>query len=140
MTALTIAGAHVVCYVNGKLYGRITNFSWSSQTANRPIYVLDTVDPVELAPGQTKISASMNVIRLHGDGGLQGTGMVPNYEQIPNGKYFTFTLIDRLTDLTIFNANYCKIQDESWSVPSKGLVTGSVRFEALEWSNSDARI
>jgi hypothetical protein len=133
--AKTITGGHIVVYINSKLYGRCSNFSWDSQTAHKPIYGIDQADPFEFSVGQTKISGSMAVYRLSGDGGAQGAGLIPTYEDIPRGKYFNITLIDRSNDLILFQAKFCVLQSEGWSVPSKGIVTGSLRFEAIDWSN-----
>jgi hypothetical protein len=135
MAAKTLTGPHIICYVNGKLYGRVSNFSWDSQTVHKQIYGLDSADPFELAAGQTKISGSLTIYRLIGDGGAQGAGIVPKYEDMPRGRYFNMTMIDRSTDLILFQARYCVLQAESWSVPMRGIVTGQLHFEAIDWSN-----
>lgn len=135
MQAKTLTGGHIVCYVNGKLYGRVSSFNWDSQTNHKPIYGIDSADPFELAAATTKISGSMAVYRLHGDGGAQGAGIVPKYEDMPRGRYFSITLLDRSTDLILFQARYCVLQAESWSVPSRGIITGQLHFEAVDWNN-----
>lgn len=135
MAAKVLTGAHILVYINGKLYGRCSHFAWDSATQHKPIYGLDTADPFELAAAQTKIAGTMTVFRLHSDGGAQGVGMVPKYEDMPRGKYFSISLIDRSNDLQLFEARYCVVQSESWSVPAKGVITGSVHFEGIDWSN-----
>lgn len=135
MAAKVITGAHIVCYINSKLFGRVSSFNWDSQTMHKPIYGLDTADPFELAASQTKIGGTMTLYRLHSDGGAQGAGMVPKYEDMPRGRYFTVSLIDRSNDLLLFEARYCVVQSESWNVPAKGIITGSVHFEGIDWSN-----
>ena len=135
MSAKTLTGAHIMCYVNGKLYGRVSSFTWSSQTVHKPIYGIDSADPFELAAANTKITGSMSVYRLIGDGGAQGAAIVPKYEDMPRGRYFNVTLIDRSTDLILFQAKYCVLQSENWTIPSKGIITGQLQFEAIDWSN-----
>ncbi len=135
MSSKTITGARIMCYINGKLYGRASSFTWNSQTAHRPIYGIDSCDPFELAASTTKISGTMSIYRLIGDGGAQGAGMVPTYEDMPRGRYFNITLIDRGTDSVLFQARYCVVQTESWNVAAKGIVTGQVSFEAIDWNN-----
>jgi hypothetical protein len=139
MTAKLLTGAHIVCYVNGKLYGRCSNFSWQSSTQHKPVYTVDVGEPSELAPTQTRLSATMSLYRLAGDGGAQGANMIPRYEDIPRGRYFSMVLIDRSTDLVLFQARYCVCQSESWSVPSKGIITGNINIEAIEWSNENSK-
>lgn len=135
MAAKTITSAHIVCYINGKLYGRVSSFSWDSQTIHKPIYGVDSADPFELAASSTRISGNMQIYRLMGDAGAQGAGIVPKYEDMPRGRYFNITLIDRATDLILFQAKYCILQAESWNVPSRGIITGQCHFEAIDWSN-----
>jgi hypothetical protein len=133
--AKTITGSSIICYINNKLYSRVSNFTWDSQTINKAIYALDSNDPFELGATQTKIGGTVSVYRLHGDGGAQGAGMVPEYASLSRGKYFSITLIDRFNNQVLFNASNCVLQSETWSVPSKGIITGSLRFEAIDWSN-----
>lgn len=135
MSSKTLTGARIVCYINGKLYGRVSSFTWDSQTAHKPIYTIDAAEPFELAAGITKVGGTISVYRLIGDGGAQGAGIVPKYGDIPRGKYFSIMLIDRGTDLVLFQAKYCSLQTESWTVPQKGIITGSLHFEAIDWSN-----
>lgn len=135
MAAKSLTGAHIVCYINGKLYGRVSNFTWDSQTVHKQIYGLDSADPFELAAAQTKIGGNVSIYRLIGDGGAQGAGIVPKYEDMPRGRYFNVTLLDRSTDLIVFQAKYCVLQAESWSIPMRGIITGQLHFEAIEWSN-----
>lgn len=133
--ARVLAGAAVVCYVNGIPFGRVTHFSWRSNTPRRAIYGLDVVDPSELAPTITKCVGSIKLYRTIGDGGLQGAGMSAGYEDLPRERYFTLQLVDRGSDQVLFQAEYCTTTNESWDASSKSIVTGSLEFEALAWSN-----
>ena len=133
--ARVLSSAAVVCYVNGVPFGRVTHFSWRSSTVRRAIYGLDTVDPSELAPTVTKCVGSVKLYRTVGDGGLQGAGMSAGYEDLPREKYFSLQLIDRGSDQVLFQAEYCTVNNESWDVAIKAVVTGSLEFEALAWSN-----
>jgi hypothetical protein len=135
MSAKTLTGAHIIVYINGKLYSRCSAFSWNSQTVHTPIYGIDSPEPFELASGQTKVSGTMSVYRLVGDAGAQGAGMIQKYEDVPLGKYFNITLLDRSTDLIVFQARFCALSSESWNIAAKGIITGQLAFEAIEWSN-----
>jgi len=133
--AKVITGAAVICYVNGGLFGRVTDFSWRSATPRKANYGLDSVDPHELAPTTTKISGSLRLLRTVADAGAEGAGMAANYEDLPREKYFTLQLVDRATDIVIFQAQYCSTTMQAWNVPTKGTVTGTLEFEAISWSN-----
>lgn len=133
--AKTLTGAKIQCYINNNLYGRATSVSWESATVHRPIYTIDSADPIELGATITKLSGNITVYRLTGDGGARGMGIVPKYEDVPRGKYFTLTLIDRSNNSIIFESKNCVLQSESWTLSSRSVTVGQLRFEAIDWKN-----
>ncbi len=135
MKSNNLTAARVVLYVNGKLYGRVTDFRWNSSTSGREIYGIDSPEPFELANTTTRCSGSMSVLRLGQDGGAEGAGMTVSYADISREKYFSLALVDRVTDTIIFQARRCKLTSQSWDVPARGRVTGNLDFVACDWSN-----
>lgn len=92
--------------------------------------------PYELAPTQGKITASMKVYRTVGDGGAEGAGMTATFEEVARERYFSVMLVDRgAQDTVLFQADNCSLVSQAWSVPTRGIITGSLEFEALMWSN-----
>lgn len=130
-----VVAAHIICYINGQRFGRLSHFSFRSVTQRRALYGLDSVDPNELAVTQTKISGNMKVFRTIGDGGAEGAGMASAYEDLPREKYFTIQLVERGSDQIIFQAEMCACISQSWDIPAKGVVSGTIDFEAISWSN-----
>lgn len=130
-----ITTAQVVLYVNGNPHSQVTDFRWDSSTPPKAIYGLDSGEPYELAPGVTKVNGNIGLLRVLGDGGLEGLGAIPQLHELPRGKYFALALIERTSDTQIFRADRCWVVAQSWSVPTKGRITGSASFEALDWSN-----
>lgn len=128
--------ASVVCYINGKPYGLVTTFQWSSQTARKAIYGLDSTTPYELAPTVSKVTGSLGLIRQVGDSGIEGAGIAAPVPLLPREKYFTIALIDRTTDTIIFRADYCSVTNQTWTASARALVSGSISFEALDWANT----
>lgn len=133
--SILATSARVVLYANGRHYAQVTNFAWSAATPPKAIYGLDSGEPYELAPTITKVTGTMGLLRAVGDGGLEGAGVAPHLPDLPRGRYFSVTLVDRLTDVQIFRAERCWVVSQSWDVPSKGRITGSCVFEALDWNN-----
>src|SRR5258708_730533 len=88
MPALIVAGAHILCYVNGRLYAQVSEFKWSSSTPRKAIHGIDATDPFELAPTITMIKGEVKVFRLSGDGGFQGLGVSASFSDLPKEKYF----------------------------------------------------
>jgi len=134
--ARVIPSAAVYVYINGKPFGRCSDFNFRAITPRRAIYGIDSLTPYELAPSQTKVTASMKVYRTVGDGGAEGVGMAAPYEHVQLEKYFSVMLVDRgAMDTVIFQADFCSITGQSWSIPVRGIITGSLEFEALAWNN-----
>lgn len=134
MPAKTLSSAAVVCYVNGSLYGKVTGFRFTSAVNRRVLHSIDTLEPFELTPGPTKISGQIRLLRLIDDGGAEGA-FTAHFNNLSAEQYFSFVLLDRGTGVVIFKASQCSILNQSWEFPSKGIVTGSIEFEALDWSN-----
>lgn len=130
-----VTGAKVALYINGRPYAQVTSFRWDSLTPAKPIYGIDSGEPYELAPTTTRIAGNVGMVRLIGDGGLEGPGITHHFGDVPRGKYFSLTLVERGTDTTIFRADRCTATSQSWDVPNKGMVQGQMAFEALDWSN-----
>jgi hypothetical protein len=133
MKARTITGASVICYVNGKVLGRATGFSFQSVTPRRAIYGIDSCEPYELAPTQAKVSGTISVVRTIGDGGADG--MVADFEDLSRERYFSIALVERGSDRVFFQASACSLVSQLWSIPSKSHISGTLSFEALGWSN-----
>jgi hypothetical protein len=130
-----MVSAHVVCYINNKMLGVVTGFSWTSNTPRKEIRSIDIPVPVELASTTTSVSFSMSVLRATGDGGMQGSGVVVPQNLVSREKYFTILLVDRATDLPVFKADFCQTDSESWTVTPKSLLSGQVQGKGLIWNN-----
>ena len=134
-TSSLISSAKIVCYVNGGVYGKATSFQWSVGTTKRPIMGLDSGEPYEFAPGPTKVTGQVGVLRLSKDGGLEGAGITVPLEELTREKYFSLTLVDRSNNTIIFRAEKCTVQSQSWTVTPRSFVIGSFDFEAINWAN-----
>lgn len=130
-----ITGARVILYVNGKPYTKVTSFSFNSTTGRREIYGIDSAEPYELAPTTSQCQGQIGIYRIMADGGAEGAGMVAPLPDLTLEKYFTLALVERTTDTIIFSANQCSAVSQAWDIPSRGFVTGSIAFKAIEWSN-----
>lgn len=133
--AKVISGAGVVAFLNGKRYGRVRNFQWSSETPRKAQYGLDCMEPFELQPTVTRCNGRLTIYRTVGDAGAEGAGLTTPFEQLPREKYFSLMLVERGSDTVIFEATYCAVVRQSWTAPERGIVTGDVEFEAIEWNN-----
>lgn len=134
-----IAGPKVKLLINGKLFGRVVSFRWNSDTPKSAKYGIDSMQPYELASTITRGSGTMNVLRISGDGGAEGAGITAAYPDLSREKYFSVTLIELNTDLTLFQARKCSLVSQNWDISAKSLVSGSLSFEFIDFSNEIAR-
>jgi hypothetical protein len=93
------------------------------------------MEPFELAPTVTKVEGSLSIYRQAGDGGAEGAGITVAFPDLPRELYFRVTVIDRRTQTILFNAPRCKVTGQSWEIPSRGHVTGTLNFTAATWTN-----
>ena len=133
-SAVLVSGA-VICYVNGIRCGKVTSFRWSSETPRKEIFCLDQNIPVEEAPTTARCSGSLGLIRLVHDGGLEGIGVIAHSSQVERERYFTIMIVDRISNSILFRADSCSATAQSWDIPSRGLVSGTLNFSCLSWSN-----
>jgi hypothetical protein len=133
--AKTVTTAGVLVFINGTLYGRVASARFSSSTPRNVIYGLDSTEPFEIASSTTKVNGQLEIYRTIGDGGIEGAGMVASFKDLPREKYFSIQIIERGSETVIFEAPYCSIINQSWSMASKGMVVGTIEFEALDWVN-----
>lgn len=133
-----LTGAGVVCYVNGEEYGVVSGASWQVTYNRKAIYAIDSPTAHELAPAIVTITGTLRVFRVMLDGGAEGFGYVTFPKDIFAEEYVTINLIDSKSDSVLFNSNKCSVMSQSWDVPAKGLVTGTITFQAIDWSNEAA--
>ena len=133
--SLLAAGPKVVLYVNGTPMRACSGFTFSSDTPRGERYGLDSGQPYELTPGPTRAGGTINVYRLIGDGGAQGMGIVAQFSDLPRAKYLSLALVERHSGIILYRADRCSIVHEQWSAPAKGLMTGTIQFKSLDWSN-----
>jgi hypothetical protein len=130
-----VVGAHLLCFINGRLFGEVTAIQWDSATPNVSRVGIDSLTPFELSPVGAKMSGNVSLFRLHGTGGLEGRGIVAPFSHIAREKYFSILIVDRVTGKRLNQADYCKVNNQSWRMVARQRVEGSFSFEGIDWSN-----
>jgi hypothetical protein len=133
--SVALSAPQVALYVNGNQFGRVNSFSYSVDTPRRKLNTVDSLIPFELATMGTHISGAMTIYRTVLDGAAEGAGMVAPIDELPREKYFSIVLVDLTTQVVIFQADFCSVEQQSWSIASKSLITGSVAWSALSYQN-----
>jgi hypothetical protein len=133
--SILLSAAQVALYINGNQFGRVNGFTYSVDTPRKRLATVDSLIPFELATGQTHITGNMTIYRTALDGAAEGPGMVAPIDELPREKYFSIVLVDLTTQVVIFQADFCSVEQQSWSINSKGLVMGTVAWSALSYQN-----
>lgn len=131
----TVRGADLQVYVNGSLFGVATAVRWSADPGRHAIYGIDQYTPFELAPGQSVIKGTVDIVRQHLDGGIEGRGAAAPERQLLLEKYFSIAIVDRSTDSAILAIDSAAVDSQQWSSQTRGILTGSFTFTGLGWSS-----
>lgn len=136
---MVVRGGELKVYVNNNLLGIVTEMSFRSTNNAKPIYGLDSSEPFEIAETVNHVSGQLTVVRLRGDGGMEGRGLMASPAKVHLEKYSTIYVIHRFTDTVIFACDRARLTDQQWSVSAKGIMTGRVSFEGIGWINESGR-
>jgi hypothetical protein len=113
----------------------VTDFQYSISTPRQSSYGLDATEPFELGVTTSSITGSLSLYRLSQDGGAEGAGFAATLPDLSRETYFSMMLIEEHSNTVLFEARRCSIESQSWTVASRSMVTGSVAFKAIEYSN-----
>jgi len=139
MTTFTIPTAAVALYINGKPYGAVSGFHWSSMTPHKETGGIDSLEAQELIPVGAAVRGSFELYRITGSGGMEGIGVTTQFDKMGSNRYFVLQLIDMRNDTILFQARSCVADQQSWDAPVRSLVTGSLMFKGLTWDNEAAQ-
>ena len=135
MIPRVVVSARTVVWINGRRFGKATDFGFSISTGLTENRGIDSPVPYELAPGACRVSWTLQVLKVTMDGGAEGAGMTAPFEDLPNAKYFSFALIDYLTDAVLFKSDTNMVAHQEWRGAARGLVTGTIQATGIYYSN-----
>jgi hypothetical protein len=128
-----VVGAGLLVIVNGTLLGTTTSFSWESVTEKKAIYALDASEPYEMAPTTTRVTGAISFVRPSLVGGLEAQGITVSFADQPRQKYVNIIVLDKKTGLPVFETDSAVILRQRWSGSARGVMEGSLSFEAVDW-------
>lgn len=135
MRNFTVRGNDLAVYINGNLFGIVSDLRWEQSYGRRAIHGIDSIFPFELASGTADVQGSMSIFRLHNTAGLEGQGIIPVDYKLPRERYFSLQVVDRVSDTVILQINRCAVSQQSWSVASTNVLQGSFSFLGIGWAN-----
>lgn len=135
MRNATVRGNDLSIYINGTLYGVVSEIRWEQSYGRHAVHGIDSVFPFELASGQAMLTGSMSLYRLHNSAGLEGVGVVPRDYKLPRERYFGLQIVDNVTDTVILQCDRAAVMNQSWSTAGQGVLQGSFSFMGVGWAN-----
>lgn len=135
MQSRLLQGARLAVYIDGRRFAQAYGFRFRSDTVKNEIRGIDNPEAYELATATASVSGSLSLWRLIGDGGAEGAGFTVAYPELTRERYFSIVLVERATQLVVFQADRCSLVSQSWDMPSKNYVTGTLDFKAINFSN-----
>jgi len=124
-----LRGADVLVYINGQKYTQVREVRYAMDYGEYEIYGVDDPFPQEIAPGgRISYRGSVSGLKLRADGGLQGAGIRGIITSVLETPYISLRIKDRATGEDLVYSTKTKVSNESWSVPSKGIVVVSFNF------------
>ena len=128
-----LRGADIIIYINGQKYTKVRDVRYMIDHGEYEIYGVDDPFPQEIASGgRISYRGSVNGLKLRADGNLQGAkirGIITNILETP---YISLRVQDRVTKEDLIYSTKTKVSNESWSIPSKGIIVVSFNFIGLK--------
>ena len=131
-----VASPHCVAYINSVALARCCGLSYDIASPRKPLHGIDVLQPVELVPTGLSFSGTLQIYKLKDDGGAEVIGLVPTWDKVTKGKYFSLMVLDRSTDGVIINIDKCEVLNQSWSIIPKSFVLGTITFSGFQYSSN----
>ncbi len=126
---------HCVCYINNVPFARCCGLTFDVVTPRKELRGIDNLQAVEEIPIGASIKGTLQVYRMHRDGGVEAAGLVATMDSLTREKYFSLMVIDRSTDTVLMQVNNASVHNQSWSFVPKSFVIGTVTFTGLNYNN-----
>lgn len=131
MRAITISGAQIKIYFNGKSYGPAQSIQFTLDTGDSEIYGIDSPFPQEIAPVRSACMGQVSGLRIGGSGGLQAKGIRDQLKNILSGPYVTIRVVHRVTGEDILYVPQARVSNENHSVAIKNTYKVSFSFRGV---------
>jgi hypothetical protein len=129
--SFVLTGAHIVLYINNKVYKPTQGVSFNIDYGETEIYGIDAAYPQEIAPTRITVRGSVNGIRVKMSGGLQGENARPLFTDIAASPYISLRIHDRDSGEDILLIPNAKITRESHQIATKSTYKLSFDFVGM---------
>lgn len=128
MNSVTLAGPHILIYLNNKVYPVVQSIAFTVDYGEEGIYGIDSPYPQEIAGGKVMVKGSVKGLRTKYSGGLQAFNIRPAFTDMAASPYISIRITDRSTGEDILLLTNAKCTNEQHSVSVKGIYRLSFDF------------
>jgi hypothetical protein len=104
-------------------------------TPRKELRGIDTLQSVELVPTSANVKGTLQIYRLHQDGGIEAAGLASTFDSLTREKYAALMVLDRATDTTIIQVDKFCVQNQAWSFSPKSYIIGTITWSGLNYFN-----
>jgi hypothetical protein len=130
-----VTSPHVVCYINSVPFARCSSLSYDILSPQKELHGIDVLQSIELITTSLSFHGTIQVYKLHDDAGAEAAGLIPTWDTMTRGKYFSLQALDRSTDGVIVQVDKCYVTSQNWRIVPKSFVVGTIVFAGFSYSN-----
>lgn len=135
--SLIVTGALCRLYINNKVFSVTQSVEIQVDIGTYSVYGVNSPFPQEIVGGggQNVVKGSVKGVRVKNSGGLQGSNLLPLFQNSGATNYSSLRLEDRSTGETIWSVPKAMISNVSESVQTKGIYLVNFSFigQILYW-------
>jgi len=130
-------GAGVRLVINGSVVGFATGFAYTRSTNTKELYVIDNPLPQEIFPTTYSVRGTLTGIRIRGQGGLDGYGImdVSSIQSYFSFKYATIEIVDKASNETIATVQKAVFDSDSWTINARAPISFNASFKGIFVTN-----
>ena len=135
MRTVTLRAVDCILYINGQPAAIVTHLGWRVNYGHGVRYGIDVLTPQEIFTERQSTTLTMNYIRKHNTAGAEGVGLIPPSSDLSRERYAYIQVVDRQQDVTYHEIPKAKLVEQSGEVAARGVATGTLTLEGIDWSN-----
>jgi len=135
-----MGGSQILVFINGFPWGNCRSIRLRIVNTSKKLFGLDSAFPFDNIPTTIQVDGTIELYKLVGDGGLEGQEITAPPLLVQNSMFASIILINRISQEVIFRSDTCLVQSQDWDIPSRGIISGSVGFTAIDWTSDGIQL
>lgn len=128
---VVITGAQIEIFWNNLQYKEVADISFTVGYDEQELYGIDSQYCQEICGGKISVTGQVNGFRLKLSNGLQAKNLRSLFSDVSASPYVSLRVSDRSTKEDLIFIPQCKIDSETYSIPSRGTVKLNFSFKGM---------